>query len=50
MKLKSMEELQDGKCKVVTKQGKIFDGTFVSKYPCVFFCIPANYQIIGYLQ
>lgn len=50
MKLKSMEELKDGKCKVMTKQGKIFDGTFVSKYPAVFFCIPTKYQVIGYYQ
>jgi hypothetical protein len=50
MKLKTIQELKDGECQVVTEQGKIFEGHYVSEYPAVFFCIPATYNIIGYYQ
>ena len=51
--LKVIEQLKEGKCKVVTKyiHGiKIFDGVYDSKYPCVFFAIPSTYEVIGYIQ
>ena len=49
-KMKKIEELREGDCQVVTKQGKIFHGYFSEKYPCVFFAIPSTYEIIGYIQ
>lgn len=48
--LKQIEDLKEGECKVITKQGKIFHGYFSEEYPCVFFAIPSNYEIIGYIQ
>jgi len=53
--LKQIGELKEGKCQVLTKskfdgKEKIFDGTYVAKYPAVFFAIPSTYEIIGYYQ
>jgi len=55
MKLKSIKELKEGKCQVLTKnkfdgKEKIFDGTYSAEYPAVFFAIPSTYEIIGYYQ
>lgn len=49
-KLKQIEQLKEGNCKVITKQGKIFNGYFRKSLNCVFFAIPSNYEIIGYIQ
>jgi hypothetical protein len=55
MNLKSIKELKDGKCQVLTKskingKEKIFNGTYSAEYPAVFFAIPSTYEIIGYYQ
>jgi hypothetical protein len=55
MKLKSITELKEGKCQVLTKskfdgKEKIFAGTYSAEYPAVFFAIPSTYEIIGYYQ
>jgi hypothetical protein len=55
MEVKSIKELKDGKCQVLTKskfdgKEKIFNGTYSAKYPAVFFAIPSTYEIIGYYQ
>lgn len=48
--LKQMNQLKDGKCKVHTKQGEIFDGFYNEKLKVVFFTIPYHYEIVGYEQ
>ena len=48
--LKQIEDLKEGKCKVITKQGKVFHGYFRKSLNCVFFAIPSTYKIIGYIQ
>ena len=55
MNLKSITELKDGKCQVLTKskidwKEKIFAGTYSAEYPAVFFAIPSTYEIVGYYQ
>lgn len=50
MTLKTIEQLKDGKLQVVTKQGKIFTGSYSKEHQCVFFAIPSTYEIIGYIQ
>ena len=50
MLLKTFDELKEGKCKVVTKQGKIFSGIYSEEFNNVFFAIPSTYEIIGYYQ
>jgi hypothetical protein len=48
--LKQIEDLKEGECKVITKQGKVFHGYFRESLNCVFFAIPSTYEIIGYIQ
>jgi hypothetical protein len=51
--MKTINELKDGKCVVIAEKNgvvKKFAGHFVSKYPAVFFTIPADYKILGYEQ
>ena len=51
--LKAIEELKEGSCQVVTNYihgEKIFNAYYKEKYSCVFFTIPSNYEIIGYIQ
>lgn len=55
MNLKSITELEEGKCQVLTKskidgKEKIFSGTYSAIYRAVFFAIPSTYEIIGYYQ
>ncbi len=47
--MKTIKELKDGKCIVVTDHVE-FSGHYNSEYPCVFFAIPAHYEILGYIQ
>ena len=49
MTLKTINELKNGACVVVTEHGN-FEGHFKSEYPAVFFTIPAHYKILGYIQ
>jgi hypothetical protein len=49
----NINELKDGKCKVIIKLGgeiKTYSGTYSNEYKCVFFAIPSERQIIGYEQ
>lgn len=51
--LKTIHELVDGDCIVVTKLGreiKEYSGCYCDKYQCVFFAIPAEAEILGYKQ
>lgn len=51
--LKQIEQLKEGNCKVITKHihgEKIFDGYYKEKFSCVYFVIPYNYEIVGYIQ
>lgn len=51
--LKTIEQLKDGDCTVITKfnnQTKEFHGSFSEKFKCVFFAIPSSYEIVGYIQ
>jgi hypothetical protein len=51
--MKTIEELKEGDCTVITKNGgniKEFHGSYSEKWNCVFFAIPSTYEIIGYLQ
>jgi len=47
--LKQIDDLKEGDLTVVTDHGN-FHGSYNGEYNCVFFAIPANYKIIGYLQ
>lgn len=52
-KLKTIEELHEGDCKVITKYEhgkKEFHGYYSKEHNCVFFAIPSTYEIIGYVQ
>jgi len=52
--LKQINELKDGECKVIavnTHGREIeFEGTFNSKLRTVFYVIPSDYKILGYIQ
>ena len=48
--LKTIEELKNGECQVITDKGKTFHGFYSEEYKCVFFAIPSTYEIIGYIQ
>lgn len=51
--LKRIEDLKEGDCQVVascTHGEKIFDGYYKEKFNCVYFVIPSNYEIVGYIQ
>jgi hypothetical protein len=47
--MKTINELIHGECTVVTDHGN-FHGSYNSQLKCIFFAIPSNYQIIGYIQ
>lgn len=48
--MKTIDELKQGECQIITKQGKVFKGFYSEEYEAVFFTIPSNYEIIGYIQ
>lgn len=48
--MKTIEELKNGDCQVITDKGKTFHGFYSEEYNCVFFAIPSTYKIIGYIQ
>lgn len=48
--MKTIHELKEGDCQVITKQGKTFHGSYSEEFQCVFFAIPSTYEIIGYSQ
>ena len=48
--MKTIEELKHGDCQVITEGGKVFHGFYSEEHNCVFFAIPSNYKIIGYIQ
>ena len=47
--MKTIEQLKEGKCTVITDHGE-FSGSYSDEYNCVFFAIPAHYEILGYIQ
>lgn len=48
--MKSLKELIDGKCMVITEDGKQYNGFYNKKLEVAFFCIPAHKKVIGYIQ
>lgn len=52
--LKQINDLKDGKCKVIavnTSGREIeYEGTFVSELKTVFYVIPSEYEILGFIQ
>ena len=50
MLIKTITELKHGECQIITDKGKIFHGFYSEECHCVFFAIPSNYKIIGYIQ
>lgn len=47
--MKTIEELKEGECVVITDHGK-FQGFYRESLGCVFFAIPSDYKILGYEQ
>ena len=48
--LKTIEELKDGDCIVITADKEEYHGSYSSELELVFFCIPQDKEIIGYIQ
>lgn len=49
-KLKTINELIEGECTVITADGREYHGNYNSRLEVVFFCIPQDKEIIGYIQ
>ena len=52
--MKTFEEIaaanKDGEYYAIGSNGKQYNATYSAKYECMFFCVPAGVEIVGYIE